>query len=162
MIKLALNAGRKQRIPAATDRSGMIGGSQQSNAPATGRGHTDPIVSAQPDVPNTIVKQTSPQSTVQPGATAPRKSMTGKVKLASLPPPASLGALLGLLFGHVLDQQGTMGSTRDAAIGAAAYASAEQDLDMRLRALHNAGSAPVFGAMPISPTPIRRPGSLTL
>jgi hypothetical protein len=49
------------------------------------------------------------------------------------------------------------GTARDAAIGAAAYASAERDLAERLKVIQNPGLLPtVFGGMPIVPTPAAR------
>jgi hypothetical protein len=91
-----------------------------------------------------------------------------RLKTASLPPVSPVspvtfqGALLGLLFGQMLDRQGQVGASRDAAIGAAAFASAEQELAERLQRIQLPGVFPaIVGEMPVAPAPIRRPGILT-
>lgn len=89
-----------------------------------------------------------PQQAVFPKAKIPKaKVLSGSLinKVAMFPEPQSMGALLGYLFGRMLE--GADADVRNAAIGAAAFDSAKK-------------LPTVFGEIPMVPTPDKRIVSL--
>jgi hypothetical protein len=88
-----------------------------------------------------------PQQAVFPKAKLPKPKILGGSlvnKTAAFPAPESMGALLGYLFGRMLE--GADADVRNAAIGAAAYDSAKFPT--------------VFGGIPMVPSPAKRIVSL--
>lgn len=148
--------GIRPNQPGSRDTS--IGGTAVQNAPASGAGASDRKPAKSKPVQNVKLPETKATS-APTGATAPSALKTASI----LPPSSSLGALLGILFGRMLDEHGQIGPSRDAAIGAAAYLSAEQELAERLKAVQEPGAFPtVVGKLPLYQAPLRRPGGLTL
>jgi hypothetical protein len=93
-----------------------------------------------------------PQQAVFPKAKIPKaKVMRGALtnKVAMFPAPQSMGALLGYLFGRMLE--GADADVRNAAIGAAAYDTAKKEVQKL---------PTVFGGMPMVPVPDKRMVSL--
>jgi hypothetical protein len=93
-----------------------------------------------------------PQQAVFPKAKLPKPKILGGSlvnKTAAFPAPESMGAMLGYLFGRMLE--GADADVRNAAIGAAAYDTAKKEV----------GFFPtVFGGIPSVPSPAKRMVSL--
>lgn len=149
-------------------RAGSLGGTQaRSGGPQSGKQLTAPVQPAsRPKPVNTKLPASNPKTPQPLSSIAPRSKIAALPDVFNMPNPTTLGALMGILFGRILDtspgHEAAGGAARDAAIGAAAFASAEQELSERLRAVQNPGMPTVMGPLPVIPTPIRRPGSLTL
>ena len=156
-----------RRLPGlGKNKGGTIGGSVRlPGAPKSGRTMLEPIPTNNGQAVPTAPARPAEASQDLIGNTKPQvKSATA---LFGLPSNVSIGALMGLLFGEALDAMpeaaGAGQKARDAAIGAAAYASAEQQLAERLHQVQNPGVFPtVLGGMPIATNPLRRIGGLTL